>query len=81
MKWSSSNERFETVLEDLIDGYNKSLSKLWVDSTYTTTQTPDMSDMQNTNSNNTLHYTSNWTLVKYENGKRVYSYDNWKTWN
>lgn len=81
LKWSSSNERFETVLEDLIDGYNKSLSKLWVDSTYTTTQTPDMSDMQNTNSNNTLHYTSNWTLVKYENWKALYSYDNWKTWH
>jgi hypothetical protein len=68
----------------MIDAYNTALSKLWVDVTQSTNQEPDMSELQSqSNINNAwwMYYTDNWTLVKYENWKRWYSYDWWKTWN
>lgn len=84
LEWNTTNDTFENSLQKMIDAYNTALSKLWVDVTQSTNQEPDMSELQSqSNINNAwwMYYTDNWTLVKYENWKRWYSYDWWKTWN
>ena len=80
LEWNTTNETFENSLQKMIDAYNTALSKLWVDTTKSVIQEPDMSQMQSTNTSG-MYYTSNWTLVKSENWRNMYSYDWWKTWH